>query len=172
MKANIRRSLSLLILTGLVLQTAACNGGTTPPSESTSEAENEFPTLPEDLRIDGETIHILYHGRDNYADYDLIGTENSGDVVFDAVYSRNAKVGERLGVSFDFHSRSVRMVGGEYLLHPDDSLGSRGDRPHLDVGPHARLNRTQRQLPRPHRRGISRLQSAVVELFRDEGNVA
>ena len=97
MKANIRRSLSLLILTGLVLQTVACNGGTTPPSESTSEAdsettseaENEFPTLPEDLRFDGETIHILY-----------------------------------------------------------------------------------RQLPRPHRRGISRLQSAVVELFRDEGNVA
>ena len=125
MKANIRRSLSLLILTGLVLQTAACNGGTTPPSESTSEAdsettseaENEFPTLPEDLRFDGENDTYPLRGRDDYAYYDLIGTENSGDVVFDAVYSRNAKVGERLGVSFDFHSRSVRMVGGEYLLH-------------------------------------------------------
>ena len=108
-----RLASALLAFLMLASALAACSSGSgdTPDStapDSTAPAETApmetEPTetgradakdnLPEDLDLDGMTVHI--HSFSN-EDYDIIGKqEESGDVVFDAVYARTRSVAERL----------------------------------------------------------------------------
>lgn len=107
-----KRLTTLLLALALAAQLISCGGenSDTPEtsgdqsSETTSEAASDELTdsLPKDLRFDGEKINILYRGREDIADYDLIGQENSGDIVYDAVYERNLAVMERFGIEFEF----------------------------------------------------------------------
>ena len=92
---------------------AACGSGAdetqttdqvTTSGETTTVADDGYESddLPSDLKFGGETINILYRGREDVANYDLLGQENSGDIVFDAVYERNKRVEERLDVKFEY----------------------------------------------------------------------
>lgn len=108
-----KRFTSTLLLIAMLTSLAACGSGadetqTTDPvttsGETTTAADDGYESddLPSDLKFGGETIHILYRGREDVANYDLLGQENSGDIVFDAVYNRNVKVEERLDVKFEY----------------------------------------------------------------------
>lgn len=56
-------------------------------------------TLPKDLNFDGATIAVLY--RQHLKEYEAEG-EAGSDIVYQAVYERNAKVESRLGIKFDW----------------------------------------------------------------------
>lgn len=66
---------------------------TQPPVRGRADAKD---SLPDDLRLDGVTVHI--HSFDNEK-IDIIGDNAlTGDVLYDAVYTRTQRVMERLGV--------------------------------------------------------------------------
>ena len=55
--------------------------------------------LPADLNYDGATISVLY--RDGIQEYEATG-EAGSDIVYQAVYERNARVETRLGIKFNW----------------------------------------------------------------------
>ena len=55
--------------------------------------------LPEDLNFDGETIRVLH--RDGLQELECDG-EAGSDIVYQAVFERNAKVEARLGIKFEW----------------------------------------------------------------------
>ena len=67
---------------------------------------NHFDSIPETVRFNGETITCLFDGTDEYISgisqmymfNDLLGTDNIGDAVSDAVYQRNLTTQERLNI--------------------------------------------------------------------------
>ena len=120
MKAFIRSmalALSLLML-------AACSPAENPQTDAadttaavaeTTVAEetldpnlraNHYDSIPETVRFNGETITCLFDGTDEYISgisqmymfNDLLGTDNIGDSVSDAVYQRNLTTQERLNI--------------------------------------------------------------------------
>ena len=81
--------------------TAAVTGETTTadPNDRTQIKDN----LPDNLNFNGTEIHVLYRGTDATSaiyTHDVGGTDNAGDAVTDAVWARNRKVEQRLGVVF------------------------------------------------------------------------
>ncbi len=77
---------------------------TTAPAEETTEIDTgraaTKDSLPDDLNFDGLPIHI--HSFENEK-YDIIGMEEeSGDVVYDAVYHRTMSAAERLNVTIEW----------------------------------------------------------------------
>ena len=108
------RSASLILALALTAQVISCGTTQTDPNDTTPDSSTEpsqstdtesaelRDSLPKDLSFGGETIHILYRGNSAIADYDILGVENSGDIVFDAIHNRNASVEERLDIEFDF----------------------------------------------------------------------
>jgi len=101
--------LAALMLCGAL---ASCSSGntedTTAPDTTAAPAETDpvetettetgradaKDSLPDDLNLEGMTVHIHSFSAE---DYDIIGKEEeSGDVVFDAVYARTRSVAERL----------------------------------------------------------------------------
>lgn len=111
-----KQLISAIVLTVLLLQASSCSGETadsvTEPQTGnvdTVSAEIGNPTetdryalkdaLPDALDFEGDTIHLII--RPEFALYDATG-ENSGDIVYDAVYNRNRIVEERLNVKLDY----------------------------------------------------------------------
>lgn len=102
----------ILLLATIVAQIVSCSDSTLPPQndgisqdtsiDSVESNESELDSLPADLRFDNETVSILYRGREEFANYDVIGDETGSDLVYSAVYNRNQKVKERLGIDFEF----------------------------------------------------------------------
>ncbi|MBQ4044470.1 MAG: hypothetical protein IJD06_10815 [Clostridia bacterium] len=101
--------LAALMLCGAL---ASCSSGntedTTAPDTTAAPAETDpvetepaetgradaKDSLPDDLNLEGMTVHIHSFASE---DYDILGkNEESGDVVFDAVYARTRSVAERL----------------------------------------------------------------------------
>ena len=117
--------LSLLLL----LPLAACSNhgpetpGTNLSSESASVQDTTAETapavtnradakdnLPADLKLNGETIRILSRNSSAVLDYDVVGKDSSGDIVYDAVWERNATVQERLDVKLEvLPSQSTKL---------------------------------------------------------------
>ncbi|MBO5274222.1 MAG: hypothetical protein J6I45_06380 [Clostridia bacterium] len=113
---NSNRLLALLLALFMLVSTA-CSSSQTDTEGKETQADNaaattaaeetEDPTLranakdnlPADLNFDGTEIRFFYRNIDPIANYDLVGTENTGELVFDAVYTRNRSVEERLGVT-------------------------------------------------------------------------
>lgn len=102
----------LLILCISLPFIASCQAGpeAAVPSESTAAGtaeeasgellrENTPDTLPDDLNFDGAVINISTRGdKDSILDF---FSEQTGDIVEDAVYQRNIKVEERLHISLN-----------------------------------------------------------------------
>ncbi len=85
-------------------ETQADNAAATTAAEETADPTlraNAKDNLPTGLNFDGTDIRFFYRGIDAIANYDLVGTENTGELVFDAVYARNRAVEERLGVTLN-----------------------------------------------------------------------
>lgn len=82
---------------------ALTDAATTAPEETTPEDTGRASTkdsLPADLNFDGLPVHIHSFESEKY---DIIGMEeDSGDVVYDAVYHRTLSVADRLNVEIEW----------------------------------------------------------------------
>ena len=126
-----RKILSAILLMSLILS-ASC--GSTPTdgavtseeqltesteTEETTEARIE-PDLP-DTKWEGYQFRVLTKGDTNvhWKSKDIAATEENGDVINDAVYRRNQKVGEYFNVTFDAQlvgrDESVQLVKNSVL---------------------------------------------------------
>ena len=81
------------------------DAGTTADAEAETEPENARraakDNLPEDLNYDGATVNIVYRNEEYYSNWDMNGTENSGDIIWDAIWLRNTIVEERLNLDMN-----------------------------------------------------------------------
>lgn len=93
---------------------------TTNDTESTTASEPEETgraaakdSLPADLDLGGETIRIVSRNGDTDTAIEFYSDEATGDIVSDAVYNRNMKVSDRLGVQLEFiyQSENTRHNG-------------------------------------------------------------
>jgi len=114
---TLTRITSLLLLCGMLTLTACTSNDTDTPSDTvsnetdTAAVETTTPGesgradakdgLPDGLGFDGKQLNFLARDSKLVTNYDLIGEENSGDVVFDAIYRRNRSVEDRLSLNFN-----------------------------------------------------------------------
>ena len=75
--------------------------GTEGDAVSTDKDGYILPTLPEDLKYNGETVSILYWEDVERVEFD-IKYEDTSDMVEEAVYTRNTTTQDRLGVTFEW----------------------------------------------------------------------
>ena len=70
-------------------------------------------SLPADLDLGGETIRIVSRNGDTDTAIEFYSDEATGDIVSDAVYDRNMKVSDRLGVQLEFiyQNENTRHTG-------------------------------------------------------------
>ncbi len=115
-KRALSACLACLMLTGTLASCAETsdneNGAlteatTTPATENGADTvvtETELAdiedALPDDLRFDGDEIVIVSNYREGWTSGEITAEKITGDAVNDAVYERNKKVEERLGVTF------------------------------------------------------------------------
>ena len=83
------------------------NADTTVPSDTSSSEGDELSgfvkdEIPADARLDGKTITLLHW--DNAGKQEFFSEGQSGEIVNDAIYSRNLTVEDRLGVMLAFAS--------------------------------------------------------------------
>ena len=64
--------------------------------------------LPQNLNYDGATVSVLY--REHLKEYEAEG-EAGSDIVYQAVFERNAKVEQRLGIKFDWYPTESSSPG-------------------------------------------------------------
>ena len=92
-------------------ETTAGGAVTTAAPADTTPAETEPATdewgreivdvdLPADLKFDGETVTIMSRDQ-QYAYYEFSSEQLTGDIVGDAIYDRNRRVEERLGITIE-----------------------------------------------------------------------
>ncbi|MBE6560196.1 MAG: hypothetical protein E7662_03640 [Ruminococcaceae bacterium] len=111
-----KRTLSLF-LASLMLASAliSCSTPADDPADTTDSAETTLPVetepaetgradakdnLPADLKLNGMKVHMHSFSSE---DWDIIGkNEESGDMIFDAVYYRTRSVADRLDVKFEW----------------------------------------------------------------------
>jgi len=114
---TLTRITSLLLLCGMLTLTACTSNDTDTPSDTvsnetdTAAVETTTPGesgradakdgLPDGLGFDGKQLNFLARDSTLVTDYDLIGEENSGDILFDAIYRRNQSVEDRLSLKFN-----------------------------------------------------------------------
>lgn len=127
----IKRLISLLLALILISSFIACadtsdkepsNNGDATDVESTVAEETETTALSREntpdnlpaLDFQGATVNIYHFGLEDAVKYDAVG-EQSGDVVYDAVYRRNLNVEERLKVKINWIAGSEDWDG-----HPNN----------------------------------------------------
>lgn len=75
---------------------------TVDPNDRSQAKDN----LPEGLTFDGQTVRVMHRGTEanqsTLEKYQVIGTDNEGDIVTDEVWLRNRRVEDRLGIRFHF----------------------------------------------------------------------
>lgn len=134
-----KRLCTMLILFALLC--ASCGSGTpdipagnesgettagTDTTEQLSERETVRCSLPEDLKFDGKKVNVLV--RDGSEFIIEIFTEQTGDVVDDAVFNRNLAVSERLGIEIE-HTAISDSGGGNVPKAIKESVLA-GDEPY------------------------------------------
>lgn len=121
MKRSIISRISAALLAFLMLPLAACSNNapddagnpdatdttasevTTAETEPAETARSEAKdNLPADLNLNGETITIMARNSDSILNFDVIGTDNTGEIVYDAVWERNQRIAERLNAKLEF----------------------------------------------------------------------
>ena len=125
----LKRTLSIFLAAMMLLPTlAACSNGSTPVGNDTTAAtinndtvapaETEpaetkfdpFAAFPEDLSYAGRTftIHNGNTGTSWYTRVSVVSEEQTGEVINDAIYTRQRKVEDRFGVEIiEFESKSA-----------------------------------------------------------------
>ena len=118
--------LAILMILPMAIACAETNDGTadtTVPVEATvapsgtdavtepAETELKSRTLPEDLDFKGETVTILSRDSTFVSDEMWVDDQN-GSMVNDAIYRRNEKVMEQLGVNIE----SIKLTGDAYVV--------------------------------------------------------
>lgn len=117
---KLSRILASLLCTSMLLSLTACgqdsaapDSGETQPADTTTAAPETTlaeetttdragakDSLPADLRFDGQVCNVLT--MPELAKFDAYGQrEESGDIIFDAVWKRNLAVEERLGITLN-----------------------------------------------------------------------
>lgn len=80
-------------------------------------------TLPSDLNFKDETINILTWSDVEHNEFEV--EEITGDLVADALYNRNRRVEERLGVKLEFHGVKGNWGNSnEYVTHVNTAIQS------------------------------------------------
>ncbi len=125
-----KKLLALFILAALLLPLAACGGGSDTPAqtgaatgaETTATAETDDPNdrtkvkdgVP-DLDFKGTTLNVYYRGSDagngSIDLYDVLGSDNVGENVTDAVWERNRRTEDRLNIAFNFIPANASSLG-------------------------------------------------------------
>ena len=108
-----KRSLLLVLIGAMLLSGVSCQGEDQPVSSDSLGGEDTVPvdtdhdangflldTIPADTNFEGATVNILI--REAIANTEFFVEEETGDIVDDALYERNATVEERLGVDLNF----------------------------------------------------------------------
>ena len=108
-----RRSLLLVLIGAMLLSGVSCQGEDQPVSSDSLGGEDTAPvdtdhdangflldTIPADTNFEGATVNILI--REAIANTEFFVEEETGDIVDDALYERNATVEDRLGVTLNF----------------------------------------------------------------------
>ena len=118
--------LAILMILPMAIACAETNDGTadtTVPVEATvapsgtdavtepAETELKSRTLPEDLDFKGETVTILSRDSTFVSDEMWVDDQN-GSMVNDAIYKRNEKVMEQLGINME----SIKLTGDAYVV--------------------------------------------------------
>ena len=108
------RIISAVVLTAMLLPLAACSSDeiaedTAEVTESTAEVltssvETEARYLPEGVRYDGEKVHMFVRAGSSLPEFYV--DEQKGEIVSDAIFDRNLKVQEDLGVTFSFREET------------------------------------------------------------------
>lgn len=103
-----KKLITLFLLTALLLQTAACGSGgagdeTTSSGSDNSSAPEETTSYLDnfkDLKFDGQTLTII--AQHQTAQPNVPPDEQTGEVVDDALYNRDRKVEEMLGIKIEY----------------------------------------------------------------------
>jgi len=103
-----KRFLYLLILL-IVLLLVSCSAKDSPNNETSSNnlsvelaIDTELKdSLPDNLNFGGQTLNILIRGDAGDAMYEFYVEEENGDIINDAVYSRNRTIEERLNIEMN-----------------------------------------------------------------------
>lgn len=103
------KQISLTLLALMTANLFACGGGSDTPvvtdgGDSSAEVtepsrENTPDSLPADLDFDGLSIRVVF--RDVEINVQEMAAEQTGDIIDDAIYARNAAVEERLNITLE-----------------------------------------------------------------------
>lgn len=104
----------------------------TADNETSTVAAQITPSIPDDLRYDGQTFTFLIRGGDvsSYMEKYIDAEEENGDPVNDAIYSRNRSVEERLGITIETISPTwsggwngeLEKLAREYIQSGDSGI--------------------------------------------------
>lgn len=123
-----KKTLALILLASLILSAASCGSGETPSGNTETSAPSSGDTsgeetvdensrdavkssIPADLKFTGETVTVLTRDKEEFIN-EFQADEENGDTMNDAIYARNAKVEDQLGIDINVISRN-----GEYGQH-------------------------------------------------------
>ncbi len=125
---SVKRTLAALLATLMLASTlAACSEDTaeTPVDttaaavEDTTTAETEPPetersdakdNLPAGLKFNGTTVTWVYRNEDWYRKWDMVGTDNTGELIQDAIWQRNINVEDRLDVKLNMQGTQGKAL--------------------------------------------------------------
>ncbi len=119
-----KKATSVALLLAFLLSAFTSCGGSSGSEETTDSGEttvsdsaslydeNGFllDELPSDLKFGGEEINIYVRGDNLESEYNA---EQSGDIVDNAIYDRNMKVEERLGVTLNYFTNTTADIWNE-----------------------------------------------------------
>ena len=122
-----KKTICLILLAAMLVSSSACGGAETADEttagDSTSASEEtsgeETPdtpsrdsvpsSIPADLKFDGETVTVLTREEERYLN-EFRADEENGDTMNDAIYARNSKTEEQLGIDM----KIMTKPGGEH----------------------------------------------------------
>lgn len=128
-----KRAVSVLIILAMMLSVLSCSksgygDGSTDANPEAAQAqetaEETVDEVPEEVNVyegldfKDSDMRILYFTHDSYGPYDAVG-DNSGDVLFDAVYNRNLAVEEKAHIKLNWIPGS-----NDYNGHPQMIVNS------------------------------------------------
>lgn len=90
--------LALIMVLGVLAACGPKESGTDTPSGSKYDEEAPLPRTT----YNGKTYRVLYRGEQRYEEEWVSNKESKGDVINDAIASRNQAVTDRYGIKFDF----------------------------------------------------------------------